>query len=130
MYVACGRAWHGPSYADLLTRWPWVGLLVQVPAPDLPARGDIFRVHARRLPLAPDVDLDFLASKVAQTFSARTTSFFVLTSGARSGFRNAQTRGYSGADIENACREAAMTALRADVAAALVVTCCTNQART
>ncbi|MCR8473508.1 MAG: CDC48 family AAA ATPase, partial [Crenarchaeota archaeon] len=59
--------------------------LLYVPPPDFNARLDIFKVHTRGMPLADDVDLVELAKK---------------------------TKGFSGADIEALCREAAMTALR------------------
>lgn len=58
-----------------------------VPPPDKPAREEIFKVHTMNMPLAEDVDLKILAEK---------------------------TDGYSGADIEGVCREAAMTAVRDD----------------
>ncbi|MEM5807666.1 MAG: CDC48 family AAA ATPase [Candidatus Aenigmatarchaeota archaeon] len=61
--------------------------LVLVPAPDYKARIEIFKVHTRNMPLAKDVDLQELARK---------------------------TEGFSGADIESLCREAAMEALRED----------------
>ena len=59
--------------------------LLYVPPPDFKARLEIFKVHTRKMPLADDVDLEILAKK---------------------------TKGYSGADIEAVCREAAMEALR------------------
>jgi len=57
---------------------------VLVPAPDEKARGEIFNVHAKNMPLK-DVNLKELAVK---------------------------TEGFSGADIEALCREAAMSTLR------------------
>jgi transitional endoplasmic reticulum ATPase len=62
--------------------------LIYVPSPDFESLKEIFRIHAGSMPLSKDVLLDELA-------------------------RNAQ--GYSGADIEAICREAAMNALREDV---------------
>ncbi|HIP16720.1 MAG TPA: AAA family ATPase [Methanothermococcus okinawensis] len=62
--------------------------VVLVPIPDKEARYDIFKVHARNMPLAEDVDLKKLAEK---------------------------TEGYTGADIEAICREAAMIALRENI---------------
>ncbi len=59
--------------------------LIYVPPPDYKARIEIFKVHTRKMPLAPDVNLEELARK---------------------------TEGYSGADIEAVCREAALIALR------------------
>jgi transitional endoplasmic reticulum ATPase len=59
--------------------------IVYVPPPDLNARKEIFKVHLRKTPLAPDVDIDKLASI---------------------------TEGYTGADIEAVVREAAMLKLR------------------
>jgi len=59
--------------------------IVLVPVPDKKARLDIFKVHTKNMPLAEDVDLEELAEK---------------------------TEGYTGADIEAVCREAAMIALR------------------
>ncbi|MEW5849678.1 MAG: ATP-dependent zinc metalloprotease FtsH [Myxococcota bacterium] len=60
---------------------------VVVPLPDLKGREDIFRVHTRKVLLAPDVSLETLARS---------------------------TPGLSGADIENVVNEAALIAARAD----------------
>jgi transitional endoplasmic reticulum ATPase len=62
--------------------------LIYVPAPDQKALREIFKIHARNMPLSKDVDLDQLAH---------------------------MTAGHSGADVEALCREAAMNALREDV---------------
>ena len=62
--------------------------LIYVPPPDEKARLEIFKIHTRKMPLADDVDLERLAK---------------------------MTEGYSGADIEAVCREAAMNALRRDI---------------
>jgi transitional endoplasmic reticulum ATPase len=61
--------------------------VVFVPPPDRDARVDIFKVHTRKMPLADDVNLEKLAD---------------------------MTDGFSGADIENLVREAAMAAVRSD----------------
>jgi transitional endoplasmic reticulum ATPase len=60
-----------------------------VPPPDKDARLDVFKVHTKRMPLK-DVDLNDLVKK---------------------------TEGYSGADVEGVCREAALIALREDLKA-------------
>jgi len=62
--------------------------LLLIPAPDSVSRLEIFKIHTKDMPLAKDVSLDELAEK---------------------------TVGYSGADIDALCREAAMTALRDDI---------------
>ena len=62
-------------------------IVVFVPPPDEKARIEIFKVHTKNMPLAKDVDFEKLASL---------------------------TDGYSGADIEGVCREAAMAAVRKD----------------
>ncbi len=59
--------------------------LLLIPAPDLEARIEIFKIHTRNMPLAEDVSIEELAR---------------------------ETENFSGADIEAFCREAAMTALR------------------
>jgi len=61
---------------------------ILVPTPDEKARLEIFKVHTKNMPLSEDVSLEELAKK---------------------------TEGYSGADIEALCREAAMNALRKDI---------------
>lgn len=61
--------------------------VVFVPPPDAEARREIFAVHTKDMPLGEDVKLDKLAEL---------------------------TEGYSGADIEGFCREAAMAAVRDD----------------
>ena len=62
--------------------------LILTPAPDLDSREQIFKIHTAKMPLANDVKLSELAMR---------------------------TEGFSGADIEALCREAAMIALRQDV---------------
>ncbi len=62
--------------------------LIYVPSPDFESLKEIFKIHARGMPLSRDVELDELARKA---------------------------QGYSGADIEAICREAAMNALREDI---------------
>ena len=62
--------------------------LLLIPAPDVVSRLAIFKIHTKDMPLAKDVSLEELAEK---------------------------TVGYSGADIDAMCREAAMLALRSDI---------------
>ena len=63
---------------------------IHVELPDLKEREEIFQVHLKKLKLAPDFDLEFLAK---------------------------HTPGFSGADIANVCNEAALTAARRDKSA-------------
>ncbi len=60
---------------------------ITVPRPDVRGREEILRVHAKRTPLSPDVDLEILARG---------------------------TPGFSGADLENLVNEAALLAARQD----------------
>ena len=62
--------------------------LIYVPPPDEKARLEIFKIYTREMPLAKNVNLEELAKS---------------------------TKGYSGADIEALCREAALNALRRDI---------------
>jgi len=62
--------------------------IIYVPPPDEEARLKILQIHTRGMPLAGDVDLADLARRTA---------------------------GYSGADLEALCREAALNALRRDI---------------
>ena len=68
-------------------------LRLEVPLPDAASRLAILRVHTRFMAVGPDVDLGAVA---------------------------AAADGFSGAQLEAVCREAAMAALRADIAAAAV----------
>jgi len=67
--------------------------LVYVPPPDEKARLQILRIYTKKMPLSPDVSLEYLA-KI--------------------------TEGYSGADLENLCREAALQAMRRDINSEIV----------
>ena len=67
--------------------------IILTSAPDVKSRLEIFKVHTKGMPLAKDVDINNLAER---------------------------TEGYSGADIEAVCREAAMLALREDITASEV----------
>jgi transitional endoplasmic reticulum ATPase len=62
--------------------------LIYVPAPDEKSRLEIFQIYTKKMPLADDVNIEELAKN---------------------------TKGYSGADIESICREAAMIALRRNI---------------
>jgi len=62
--------------------------LIYVPEPIEEGRYAVFKIHVKNIPLAKDVDIRELARI---------------------------TKGYSGADIESVCREAAMIALRRDI---------------
>ncbi|MEM1575605.1 MAG: CDC48 family AAA ATPase [Nitrososphaerota archaeon] len=62
--------------------------LIYVPPPDEKARLQILKIYTRKMPLSPDVSLEYLA-KI--------------------------TEGYTGADLENVCREAALQAMRRDI---------------
>jgi len=62
--------------------------LIYVPEPDEKARLEIFKIYTKDMPLNKDVDLVHLANI---------------------------SKGYSGADIEALCREAALNALRRDI---------------
>ncbi|ORE05740.1 AAA-domain-containing protein [Rhizopus microsporus var. microsporus] len=60
--------------------------IIYVPPPDEEARLEILKIHTRNMPLSSDVDLINIAKR---------------------------TEYYTGADLQNVCREAAMEALRA-----------------
>lgn len=64
--------------------------IIVVPAPDKEARLQVIKVHTKNMPITKDVSID----KIAE-----------------------ETEGYSGADIESICREAAIIALREDIKA-------------
>ncbi|KAI7873010.1 P-loop containing nucleoside triphosphate hydrolase protein [Spinellus fusiger] len=68
--------------------------LVYVPPPDRTARHEILKIHTRNTPLSEDVDLEVIANC---------------------------TDHYTGADLKNVCREAAMIALREQHSAQQVV---------
>ncbi|MFA4983006.1 MAG: CDC48 family AAA ATPase [Candidatus Micrarchaeia archaeon] len=62
--------------------------VIEIPAPEEKARAEIFRIHMKGMPIGKGVDPVELAKK---------------------------TDGYTGADIENVCREAGMAAIRRGV---------------
>jgi transitional endoplasmic reticulum ATPase len=62
--------------------------LIYVPPPDEKARLQILKIYTNKMPLSPDVSIEYLA-KI--------------------------TDGYTGADLENICREAALQAMRRDI---------------
>jgi len=64
--------------------------LIYVPPPDEKARYAILRIYTKKMPLSPDVNLREMA---------------------------ARTEGYSGADLESLCREAALNSLRKNIEA-------------
>jgi transitional endoplasmic reticulum ATPase len=67
--------------------------LIYVPEPDEQARLKIFKIYTKDMPLKEDVDIDSLAK---------------------------MTKGYSGADIQALCREAALNALRKSISSKIV----------
>jgi 26S proteasome subunit P45 family len=84
-------ATNRPDLVDpALLRAGRIDRFILVPAPDEKARLEILKIHTRNMPLDKDVDLKEIAKR---------------------------TEGYSGADLEAICREAAMNALREDIKA-------------
>ncbi len=84
--VICIAATNRPEILDkALLRPGRIDKLIYVPMPDEKARLSIFKIHAKEMPLDSDVDLEKLAK---------------------------QTKGFSGADIENICREAVILLIR------------------
>ncbi len=79
-------ATNRPDIVDpALLRAGRIDRIIYIPPPDFEARVKILKVHTRKMPLDKDVDLEELARK---------------------------TEYYTGADLENLCREAGMMALR------------------
>ena len=79
-------ATNRPDMVDpALLRPGRIDKLIYVPPPDKQARLQILKIHTRNMPLAPDVDLEYIASI---------------------------TEGYTGADLEALVREAGLRALR------------------
>ncbi|MGC8662280.1 MAG: CDC48 family AAA ATPase [Candidatus Micrarchaeia archaeon] len=60
--------------------------IIEIPMPDAETRLEIFKVHTKNMPLDKSIELAWLANS---------------------------TEGYTGAEIENICREAGMNAIRA-----------------
>ncbi len=67
--------------------------LIYVPPPDEAARLKILKIYTRKMPLSQDVSIEYLARI---------------------------TDGYTGADLENLCREAALQAMRRDMSTEVV----------
>ncbi|CAM0134819.1 unnamed protein product [Umbelopsis sp. WA50703] len=67
--------------------------IIYVPPPDFVSRQQIMKVHTKNIPLADDVDIEEIAD---------------------------QTNLYTGADLQNLCREAAIIGLRQDKSASSV----------
>lgn len=87
-------ATNRPDIMDpALTRAGRFDKMIYIPAPDKESRLQILKVHSKNMPLAEDVNLEEIADR---------------------------TEGYVGADLENLCREAGMTAYREDSEATLV----------
>ncbi|MCW3976150.1 MAG: CDC48 family AAA ATPase [Candidatus Bathyarchaeota archaeon] len=87
--VAIIAATNRPDIIDPAVLRPGrIDKMIYVPAPDAKALKEIFKIHTKEMPLSTDVDIDQLA-KISV--------------------------GYSGADVEALCREAALIALRRDI---------------
>lgn len=87
--VAVIAATNRPDIIDPAVLRPGrIDKMIYVPAPDAKALKEIFKIHTKEMPLSTDVDIDQLAKNSV---------------------------GYSGADVEALCREAALIALRRDI---------------
>ncbi|KNC75683.1 hypothetical protein SARC_11799, partial [Sphaeroforma arctica JP610] len=93
-HVVCIAATNRPEMIDAaLLRPGRLGNLIYVPPPSEAARVEILRIHTQDMQLSADVSLAHLAEL---------------------------TPGFTGADIEGLCREAALTALRENIDATQV----------
>jgi transitional endoplasmic reticulum ATPase len=82
-------ATNRPDLLDMaLLRGGRFDRIIEIPPPEEKTRLEIFKIHSRSMPTAKGIDLEDLAKK---------------------------TDGYTGADIENICREAGMAAIRRGV---------------
>jgi transitional endoplasmic reticulum ATPase len=82
-------ATNRPELMDMaLMRGGRFDRIIEIPPPDEKTRLEILKIHTKAMPLAKQVDLPEIAKK---------------------------TDGYTGADIENVCREAGMAAIRRGV---------------
>ncbi|MEM2137684.1 MAG: CDC48 family AAA ATPase [Candidatus Anstonellaceae archaeon] len=82
-------ATNRPELLDMaLMRGGRFDRIIEIPTPDEKARLEILKIHAKNMPLAKAIDLEDIAKK---------------------------TEGYTGADLENVCREAGMSAIRRGV---------------
>lgn len=82
-------ATNRPELLDMaLMRGGRFDRIIEIPTPDEKARLEILKIHAKAMPLAKAVDLEDVSKK---------------------------TDGYTGADLENVCREAGMSAIRRGV---------------
>lgn len=87
--VTLVAATNRPDVIDnALMRPGRIDRIIYIPLPDKDTRTEIFSIHLRKTPLAPDADLDDVICK---------------------------TEGYSGAEITAICREAALAALQEDI---------------
>jgi transitional endoplasmic reticulum ATPase len=87
--VAIIAATNRPDIIDPAVLRPGrIDKMIYVPAPDAKELKEIFKIHTKEMPLSTDIDIDQLAKNSV---------------------------GYSGADIEALCREAALIALRRDI---------------
>ncbi|MFX0137618.1 MAG: CDC48 family AAA ATPase [Candidatus Hodarchaeota archaeon] len=92
--VVCIAATNRPEILDkALLRPGRFDKLIYVPMPDEQARITIFKIHTKDMPISSDINLEKLAKL---------------------------TEGYSGADIENICREAVLLLIREDPDAEIV----------
>src|SRR3989344_2977788 len=82
-------ATNRPELLDMaLMRGGRFDRIIEIPAPDEKTRLEIFKIHTKAMPIAKGIDMAEFAKK---------------------------TDGYTGADIENVCREAGMAAIRRGV---------------
>ncbi len=87
--VAIIAATNRPDIIDPAVLRPGrIDKMIYVPARDAKELKEIFKIHTKEMPLSTDIDIDQLAKNSV---------------------------GYSGADIEALCREAALIALRRDI---------------
>ena len=84
-------ATNQPDYLDpVLLRPGRLDQLIYIPLPDQPSRLSILKATLKKSPVAPDVDLNFLAQ---------------------------HTHGFSGADLTEICQRAAKLAIRESIEA-------------
>ncbi len=102
-------ATNRPDLVDVALLRPGRLVPVYVPLPDQQAREKIFSIHIKEKPLAEDVDLKELAEKAKVP---KGTLVEYMYRGAWVEEKMARDLPFSGAVIENICREATQKALR------------------